>query len=226
MTPNWEGTYKTYRKAASGAGTGEVLYPPSTRADDWSSDGRYLIQKGSTGGLWVAPLFGDRQRSESDRRRHSAAFQFLPSELHKIQARISPDSRWLAYVTDRTGRNEVYVTSFPTAGAQTQISTGGGTLPAWSPDGKELFFLGPDRKLMAAAVKAGSRLEPGIPKPLLEVRFSASAPNTPRFDVSCWGLIVRRFKAYYQRRPLPDPCGTLGFHHSIYGRCDQLDRWD
>jgi len=101
-----------------------------------------------------------------------------------LQHVLSPDIRWLAYVTDRTGRNEVYVTSFPTAGAQTQLSTDGGTLPAWSPDGKELVYLGPDRKLMAAAVKAGSRLEAGIPKPLFEVRFSASTPNTSRFDVS------------------------------------------
>ena len=101
-----------------------------------------------------------------------------------LQHVLSPDIRWLAYVTDRIGRNEVYVTSFPTAGAQTQLSTDGGTLPAWSPDGKELVYLGPDRKLMAAAVKAGSRLEAGIPKPLFEVRFSASTPNTSRFDVS------------------------------------------
>jgi dipeptidyl aminopeptidase/acylaminoacyl peptidase len=79
---NWEGTFKTYRQAASGAGSEEVLCPASMRADDWSRDGRYLILEGI--GLWVQPLFGDGQR-----------FQFLPSEFRVIQGRISPDSHWL-----------------------------------------------------------------------------------------------------------------------------------
>ena len=90
--------------------------------------------------------------------------------------------------TNRTGRNEVYVTSFPTAGAQTQISTGGGSFPAWSRDGKDLFYLARTRQslwaVMAVAIKAGSRIDAGIPKPLFEVRFASSSGNSSRFDVS------------------------------------------
>jgi len=196
MFPSWspDGAYvgyssdsggeaKLYKKAASGAGAEEVLYAsqPTMRADDWSRDGRYLVgeQPNSVGGgnLWVSPLFGDRKQ-----------YQFLHSEFQERQARISLDSRWLAYVTNRTGRNEVYVTSFPLAGAQTQISTGGGSFPAWSRDGKELFYLARTRQsmwvVMAVGIKGGSQIEAGIPKPLFEVRFASSAGNTSRFDVS------------------------------------------
>jgi Tol biopolymer transport system component len=176
---DWEGSGKLYRKAASGAGADEVLYAsdPPMRADDWSRDGRYVIGEMGTavggGNLWIFPLFGDRKQ-----------YQFLRSEFHEGLARISPDSRWMAYVSDRTGRNEVYVTSFPTAGAQTQISTDGGSFPAWSRDGKELFYLVRGRQLMAVAIKAGSQIEAGIPKPLFEVRFASSGANTSRLDVS------------------------------------------
>jgi Tol biopolymer transport system component len=175
----WEGTSKEYRKAASGAGGEELLYAPqpSVRADDWSRDGRYLVGEGGdtsgVGNLWVFPLFGDRKQ-----------YRFLHSEFHERHARISPDSRWLAYATDRTGRDEVYVTSFPTAGAQTQVSTEGGTFPFWSRDGKELFYLSPSRQLMAAGVKLGREITAEIPKALFEVHYASSSGNTSRLDVS------------------------------------------
>ena len=121
----------------------------------------------------MLPLSGDRKQ-----------YQFLHSEFRELQARISPDSRWVAYVSDRTGRREVYVTSFPVASAQTQISTNGGGFPVWSRDGRELFYLSADRSLMAVAVTAGNPFEAGIAKPLFDVRFSAFTSNTSRFDVA------------------------------------------
>ena len=164
---DWDGERKLYRKAASGAGAEEVLYAPrpGIRADDWSRDGRYLVgeQGNAAGGgnLWVFPLFGDRKQ-----------YQFLRSEFYESRARISPDSRWLDYTSDRTGRYEVYITSFPTAGAQTQVSTGGGVSPVWSRDGKELFYLANPRQVMAVAIRAGSHIEAGIPKLLFEANFA------------------------------------------------------
>jgi serine/threonine protein kinase/WD40 repeat protein len=176
---DWDSETKLYRKASGGGGAEEILYAPrpSMRADDWSRDGRYLVgEQGNSvarGNLWVFPLFGDGKQ-----------YQFLNSEFHETRARISPDSRWLAYVSDRTGRNEVYVTSFPAAGAQTQISTGGGSFPAWSGDGKQLFYLAGTRQLMAVAIKAGSRIEAGIPEFLFEVPFATTSGNSSRFDVA------------------------------------------
>jgi Tol biopolymer transport system component/predicted Ser/Thr protein kinase len=181
----WVGYYssadssnKINRKAASGAGEEEVLIDPKPpmRADDWSPDGSYLMGetgRGAGGNLWVMPLSGSAK-----------PYQFLHSEFREIQARISPDSRWVAYVSDRTGREEVYVTSFPTAGSQTQISTTGGRFPTWSRDGRELFYLAPDRSLMAVSVKSAASFEAGIAKRLFEVPFANYGANTSRFDVS------------------------------------------
>jgi len=146
------------------------------RADDWSPDGSYLMGetgRGAGDNLWVMPLSGSAK-----------PYQFLHSEFREIQARISPDSRWVAYVSDRTGREEVYVTSFPTAGSQTQISTTGGRFPTWSRDGRELFYLAPDRSLMAVSVKSAASFEAGIAKRLFEVPFANYGANTSRFDVS------------------------------------------
>jgi Tol biopolymer transport system component len=176
---DWQPPGKLYRKAASGAGGEEVLLAPEPpmRADDWSRDGRYLVGETgravASGNLWVLPLSGDGKPR-----------QLLHSEFRETQARISPDSRWVAYATDRTTRNEVYVTSFPTAGAQTQISTAGGRFPVWSADGKELFYLAPDGSLMAVPVKPGSAFEAGVAKRLFGVHLAGFASNTSRFDVS------------------------------------------
>jgi Tol biopolymer transport system component len=117
-------------------------------------------------------------------------YQLLRSEFHEIQARISMDSHWVAYVSDRTGRPEVYVTSFPVSGAQTQISTAGGRFPAWSRDGRELYYLAPDRNLMAVGVKAAATFEAGIAKRLFQVNLFQFDLNTSRFDVSSDGRFL------------------------------------
>ena len=77
---------------------------------------------------------------------------------------VSPDGRWLAYESDESGRLEVYVVSFPAGTARLQISNSGGSSPRWSPDGKELFYISSDRKVMTAAINSGAQLEAGTPK--------------------------------------------------------------
>ena len=67
-----------------------------------------------------------------------------------------PNGRWLAYASDESSQFEVYVQTFPTAGGKSPISTHGGTLPVWSKDGKELFFIGADRKMTAVEVKGAA----------------------------------------------------------------------
>ena len=83
---------------------------------------------------------------------------------------LSPDGRWLAYVSDESGRYEVYVQSFPGGGGKRQVSTGGGIGPRWRGDGKELFYHAPDGKLMAVPVKSGASFEAGAPVALFEFR--------------------------------------------------------
>jgi eukaryotic-like serine/threonine-protein kinase len=88
----------------------------------------------------------------------------------------------LAYTSDETKRDEVYVQSFPNPGGKWQISTNGGQRPIWSRDGKELFFLGSERKkMMVVDVKSGATFQAGVPKPLFDTHLGG---NNPWFDVS------------------------------------------
>jgi Tol biopolymer transport system component len=178
---NRDGVRHPFQKATSGTGQDEILSKPvgepphPTRVDDWSRDGRYMIL--DTGGdpktkydVWVLPTFGDRK-----------PFPYLQTEFAEMYARLSPDGHWLAYTSDESKRNEIYVQSFPAPGGKWQVSTNGGERSVWSRDGKELYFVSPDGKMMAAEVKSGSKFEAGVPKPLFDVRFPSGI--NPWFDV-------------------------------------------
>lgn len=86
---------------------------------------------------------------------------------------FSPDGRWVAYMSDQSGRMEVYVRPFvPAAGRELQVSTDGGIHPAWSPDGTEVYYLNPEGAMMAAPVTVtGSAVEPGTPVRLFPTRI-------------------------------------------------------
>jgi Tol biopolymer transport system component len=137
----------------------------STRdlVSDWSRDGRYLIEdliSAETGrDIWVIPQFGDRK-----------PFPFLRARYNEGFAKLSPDGQWLAYVSDESRSNEVYVQRFPEHNGKWQISSNGGNWPVWSRDGRELYFITADRKMMAAEIKlGGGQFEPGAPKPLFQL---------------------------------------------------------
>jgi hypothetical protein len=85
----------------------------------------------------------------------------------------------VAYTSNESGQNEVYIQTFPSPGGKSPISTGGGSRPVWRRDGRELFYIAADGKLMAVEVKAGSRFGAGAPKPLFDARLG----NRP-FDIS------------------------------------------
>ncbi|HKO54958.1 MAG TPA: hypothetical protein VJ276_03710, partial [Thermoanaerobaculia bacterium] len=91
----------------------------------------------------------------------------------EAQGQFSPDGRFIAYASDESGRPEVYVQPFPPTGAKWQVSGSGGEQPRWRRDGKELFFVAPDKKLMAAAVTLGSgAFDASPPKPLFDTTLS------------------------------------------------------
>jgi dipeptidyl aminopeptidase/acylaminoacyl peptidase len=126
---------------------------------DWSADGRYVIYTVTTTtgfDLRALPLSGER-----------TPFDVARTSFAESNARFSPDSRWVAYQSNETGQSEIYVQPFPGPGPKTQASVGGGTLPRWRGDGDELFYVAPDRRLMAVSVvQRGSRLETGPPRAL------------------------------------------------------------
>jgi Tol biopolymer transport system component len=136
--------------------------------DDWSRDGRFLAYhvpspRGDMD-VWVLPLFGDRK-----------PIPLLTTESDERHPAFSPDVRWLAYVSTESGRYEVYVQSFPASGGKWQVSTAGGYRPSWRHDGKELFYVAPDGKLMAVAVETGKVFENGTPETLFETRLDLAA---------------------------------------------------
>jgi Tol biopolymer transport system component len=159
---------------ANQTGQEEVLGDsPAQRPTDWSRDGRYIIaDQPTTGGIWVHPLFGDKK-----------PFAYGHPGFRENEAKLSPDGKWLAYWSNESKRNEIYVVSFPTPEGKFQISTDGGRIPVWSRDGRELYFISADNKMMAVKINtAGGKFQPSVPQPLFDVRMVEGA--TPNFDVS------------------------------------------
>ena len=152
------GDFDLYVKVSSGATPEELLLeaPGDQLATSWSPDGRFLAYndtpKGaSQGDIWVLPLLGDRK-----------PIPFVQTQFSEWDAHFSPDGHWLAYVSNESGRPEVYIAPFPGPGGKWQVSTAGGILPRWRRDGRELFYVALDNQLMAAEIKlVGSTVHVG-----------------------------------------------------------------
>jgi serine/threonine protein kinase len=187
---NHAGHSQIYRKSTGSTAKEEVLLESSLDKfpSDWSRDGRYLIyyqiDPVTKYDVWALPLTGNTK-----------PFPILQSGFNEHRATLSPNVHWLAYTSDETGQDEIYVQSFPTPSKKWRVSANGGSRPVWSRDGKEVFYIASDRKLMASTVNAGATLEIGSPQPLFVTRQSI----TRFFDVS---PDARRFLLV---DPLPDP---------------------
>ncbi len=166
-----DGPLNLYVKAASGAGSEQLLLKTDRPKDpsDWSPDGRYLVyseRDPKTGNdLWVFPLSGPEGAPRKPQ-------LYLQTEFNETHGQFSPDGRFLAYTSDESGRNEVYVRPFPAAsGGRWQVSSGGGGQPRWGRDGKELYYIAPDKRLVAVEVKTGQTFERGNSKPLFDTHI-------------------------------------------------------
>ena len=171
-----------YRKASNGAGADELVAAtgPATYPRDWSLDGRFLLyDSGAGGSMWALPMEGDRKPF-----RYPAG---APKEAHVTSGHFSGDGKWVAYVSDETVRPEVFVQDFPAGAAKFQVSVAGGTEPRWRRDGRELYFLGADGRMMAVDVEMTPTFRLGVPRPLFQTRLNLLTPPARRYGVTADG---------------------------------------
>jgi Tol biopolymer transport system component len=128
----------------------------------WAPDGQSIVFLGSdtkTGDdLWILPLSGDRKPRV-----------YLQTPFNENGAAISPDGHWLAYTSNETGRNEVYVQPFPSPGAKFQVSTDGGDGAEWNPNGRELSFSTSDSRLMVSEIQTSPAFHAAVPHELFRL---------------------------------------------------------
>jgi Tol biopolymer transport system component len=180
-----------YELNANSAGTEKPLLKtklPKT-ASGWSNDGRLLFYESTdpqTGSdIWALPVAG-----------RPVPYPVVRTAADEHYGTLSPDGRWLAYISNETGAYEVYAESFPATGFKRQVSTQGGFEPQWRHDGKELFYMAPNQTLMAVGVASNpTTLDVSPPKALFATRIKwmeiqavahhyAAAPDGQRFLVS------------------------------------------
>jgi len=164
-----------YLKDATGAQEEKIIPQdgPDRFASDWSRDGKHVLYQRAAE-LWFVSLADLRPT------------QFLKTASTLKNGRFSPDGRWVAYSSNENGRWEIYVTSFPEAHGKWQVSNAGGDQARWRADGKELFYLSGDSKIMAVPVKIGANFDAGTPATLFQANPREMVATSEQFsyDVS------------------------------------------
>ena len=164
-----KGQRDIYQQLANGLGSAEVVYESKSQyksVDDVTSDGRYALfeTQDLLLSLWRLPLFGERK-----------AFSLVKGSFDAGHSQFSPNGRYVAYTSDETGRLGVFVQTFPEQRGKWQVTVNGGWGPMWRRDGKEMFYLGLDGKMMAVEVKTdAAQFEAGEPIQLFQTQLQES----------------------------------------------------
>ncbi|MBZ5662512.1 MAG: protein kinase [Acidobacteriia bacterium] len=194
-----EGRLNIFWQLADGSGGLERLSTSeyNNAPNSWSPDGQLLafIQINPTTGydIWVLRMDDPSTGSGQVRK----AQPFLQTPFNEGAPRFSPDGRWLAYTSDESGRNEIYVQPYPGPGGKSQISTDGGTEPVWNPNGRELFYRSGD-KMMAVEIATQPGFAAGKARMLFEGQYVPTPATFPNYDVSPDGQRFLMLKAAEQ----------------------------
>ena len=180
---NRAGPWNIFWTPGDGSGEPERLLPgPENQIPgSWSPHGvlAYTRGKGVGRDIWVLPLRGDRQPRE-----------FFATPFIERNPMFSPDGRWIALVSLRTGRAEIYVKPYPGPGEAVQISADGGNEPRWSPDGRELFYRN-GKRMMAVAIQTEPTFSPASPRPLFEADYAQNhVGSLSNYDVDGQGRFL------------------------------------
>jgi eukaryotic-like serine/threonine-protein kinase len=172
-----EGPLNIFWQLSDGSGglerltTSQYLHAP----ESWSPDGQLLaffeVNPATQRDIWVLRI--------SDRK----AQPFLRTQFDEAVPQFSPDGRWLAYISNETGRHEIYVQPYPGPGGKWQISTEGGTEPVWNPDGRELFYRSGD-KMMAVDITTQPSFAASTSRMLFQGRYVQAPFPSSNYDVS------------------------------------------
>jgi Tol biopolymer transport system component/predicted Ser/Thr protein kinase len=172
-----------YEIPATGAARPKLILPAAgvlASLNDWSRDGKrivYTTGSSAPGDLLLVPMEGEPK-----------PVVYLPrGPYQRSRAQFSPDGAWMAYDSDESGHSEVYVQAVPASSDRFTVSIGGGLAPRWRSDGKELYYVAPDEKLMAVAVKTSPAFEAGPPRQIVEKLGGtayAVSPDGQRFLVA------------------------------------------
>jgi len=172
-----------YRVRADGSEAPEPLWESDrhVHVSDWSSDGRWLLidlDSGSHFDLWILDVEGG-----------SDARPLLDSRFDEKLARIAPDGRYFAYVSNESGREEVYLQRFPDLGNKRQISNAGGTQPIWSRDGRKIVYRSAT-DVMAVDVSSHPVLDVSAPETLVQDTFLNTPGGHTYYDVMPDGKLI------------------------------------
>jgi Tol biopolymer transport system component len=195
------GVDRLYRKSITESGDEELVSDmDGSFPTDWSADGRFILFHNSTGegqrngwDLWFVPL-ADLQPKP-----------LVHTPFHEIHGALSPDGRWLAYASDESGAFEVYVQPFPDKGPKRIVSSGGGVEPRWRGDGRELFYVSADQRLMAVPTTIGPAFDAKKPTALFEMNVrDLQFPFIKRYEVTPDGqrFVVQELTKRRSRSPL------------------------
>jgi Tol biopolymer transport system component len=172
----------TQGRQAINGGTAEPLFSSGDVRGtvlSWTRDRQYALlrrENAKTNADLVAIRTSDAQE-----------VSVVQSPFDELEGQFSPDGKWVVFVSTDSGRPEVFVQSFPDARSRTQVSTMGGTQVRWSADGKEIFYLAPDGKLMAASVALGATPDVKLPVALFQTHLATGTNvvgNKPQYAVS------------------------------------------
>ena len=172
-------TGEVYARDADAAEPAKLLFkrPDFAPIDDVSLDGRSVLLETVN---WPTFHFDVTIHDLAT----GAERPLLKEPFNEMGARLSPGGRWLAYESEESGVREVVVRSFPDLRERRQVSAGGGTQPRWTRDGRELFYMSPDRKLMAAAVRTAAGFEVDPPRALFQTRVMPTIETRNHYDAA------------------------------------------
>jgi len=173
------GTFDLYQKTVFGTGSEEpfLTTPQSENITDWSLDGRFVLYRTDAGSelktgfdIWAFRIDGGQK-----------PFPVVRTNFEERDGQFSPDGKWIAYQSNESGRMEIIVQPFPGPGGKLQLSTNGGAQVRWRADGKELFYIALDGRLMAVSIRLANNsesVEADVPVPLFPTSVGGAVQGT------------------------------------------------